>query len=52
MSYNLPILVYLRIVLDEHTTPLANPGAGFIESTWLIAMIHKVEAAYREYGTI
>jgi hypothetical protein len=52
MSYNLPILLYLRVVLDEHTIPLADPGTGFIESVWLIAMIHKVEAAYREYGTI
>ena len=52
MRYNLPILIYLRIVLDEHTIPLATPGTGMVEAVWLIDMIHKVEATYREYGTI
>lgn len=52
MSYNLPILLYLRIVLDEHTIPLADPRTGLVESVWLLNMIQKVEAAYREYGTL
>ena len=52
MSYNLPILDYLREVLDEHTRPLEDPGAGIIEASWLVDMIHKVEAAYRAYGTL
>ena len=52
MSYNLPILLYLRAVLDEHTIPLEDPNSGYIEAVWLLEMIHKVEAAYREYGTL
>jgi len=52
MSCNLPILVYLRAVLDEHTIPLDPPGAGMIEAGWLIDMIHKVESTYRDYGTL
>ncbi len=52
MGYNLPILIYLRAVLDEHTIPLEQPGTGLVKAVWLIDMIHKVEAAYREYGTL
>jgi hypothetical protein len=52
MSYNLPILDYLRKVLDEHTLPLEDPGSGVIEAGWLVEMVQKVEATYRRYGTI
>ncbi len=52
MSYNLPIILYLRMVLEEHTIPLKDPGTGMVEAVWLIDMIHKVEATYRDYGTL
>jgi hypothetical protein len=52
MSYNMPILDYLREVLDEHTQPLDDPRAGVIEAGWLVDMIHEVEVAYRAYGTL
>lgn len=52
MGYNLPMLLYIRTVLDEHTIPLEGPGVELIEAVWLIDMLHKVEAAYRQYGTL
>ena len=52
MSYSLPMLFYLQLVLDEHTIPLEDPNTGLIEAVWLLDMIRKVEAAYRDYGTI
>ena len=42
-----PILKYMREVLDDHTIPLEDLGAGLVEAVWLIKMIHKVEEAYR-----
>jgi len=52
MNYNLPILDYLREVLEEHIIPLEDPGTGLVTAEWLVTMIHKVEDVYREYGTI
>lgn len=42
-----PLLEYMREVLNEHTLPLADRGAGLVEATWLIDMIHKVEEHYK-----
>ena len=42
-----PLITYMRKVLDEHTLPLADKGAGLVEATWLIDMIHKVEECYK-----
>ncbi len=52
MSYNLPMLLYIRTVLYEHTIPLEDPNTGMIEAGWLIDMLHSVEATYREYETL
>ncbi len=52
MRYNLPILDYLRKILDEHILPLEDPGSGVVEAPWLVDMIQEVEAIYRRYGTI
>ncbi len=52
MRYNLPILDYLRTVLDEHTLPLEDPGSGVIKARWLVEMVQTVEAVYKRYGTI
>ena len=41
------MLEYMRKVLDEHTIPLADKGAGLIEATWLVDMIHKTEERYK-----
>lgn len=43
----LPILAYLREVLDEHTLPLEQPGTGMIEARWLLEMIGEVERVYK-----
>jgi hypothetical protein len=45
-----PILEYMREVLNEHTLPLADKGAGLIEATWLVDMIHKTEERYKTNG--
>jgi hypothetical protein len=50
MSERLPMLVYLREVLDEHTLPLEDMNAGMIEAVWLIYMINTVETVYRSKG--
>jgi hypothetical protein len=42
-----PMIEYMRKVLDEHTIPLADKGAGLVEATWLVDMIHKVEERYK-----
>jgi hypothetical protein len=42
-----PILDYMRKVLDEHTLPLADRGAGLVDAPWLVDMIHKVEEVYK-----
>jgi hypothetical protein len=47
MSERLPMLVYLREVLDEHTLPLEDMNAGMIEASWLVYLICKVERVYR-----
>ncbi len=52
MKYNLPILDYLREVLDEHTLPLEDYKAGIITAGWLVNMIHEVEGVYKDYGTL
>lgn len=41
------LITYMREVLDEHTLPLSDKGAGLVEATWLIDMIHKVEECYK-----
>jgi hypothetical protein len=45
-----PMIEYMREVLDEHTLPLADKGAGLVEATWLIDMIHKTEERYKTNG--
>lgn len=47
----LPMLSYLREVLDEHTLPLEDMNAGMVEATWLIYMIVDVEKVYRSNGS-
>lgn len=47
----LPMLAYLREVLDEHTLPLEDMNAGMVEATWLIYLIVDVEKVYRSNGT-
>ena len=47
----LPMLSYLREVLDEHTLPLEDMNAGMVEATWLIYMIVNVEKVYRSNGS-
>ncbi len=42
-----PMIEYMRKVLDEHTIPLADKGAGLIEATWLVDMINKTEQCYK-----
>jgi hypothetical protein len=42
-----PLLDYMRDVLEEHTLPLADKGAGLVEATWLVDMIHKTEERYK-----
>ncbi len=46
-----PMIAYMREVLDEHTIPLADKGAGLIEATWLVDMIHAVEEHYKKNDT-
>lgn len=48
----LPIIRYLREVLNEHTLPLEQPGAGMIEAVWLVDMLHVVEGVYRAHGSL
>ena len=47
---NLPLLNYLREVLDEHTLPLEDSNAGIIEAHWLIDLIKNVELGYKNNG--
>ena len=51
MSERLPMLVYLREILDEHTLPLEDMNAGMIEAVWLIYLINQVESVYRSNGS-
>jgi len=46
----LPMLTYLREVLDEHTRPMDDMNAGMIEAIWLIRVIQTVEKVYRSNG--
>ncbi|MBD3261012.1 MAG: hypothetical protein GF334_04920 [Candidatus Altiarchaeales archaeon] len=48
----LPLIKYLRKVLDEHTLPLEDPGVSMIEAGWLVDMIVKVEKVYRANGSL
>ena len=41
------MIIYMRKILDEHTLPLADKGAGLVEAGWLIDMIHKTEECYK-----
>lgn len=52
MSYNLPMLFYLRLVLDEHTISIDNSNTGITTATWLVEMFQKVQMTYHEYDTI
>ena len=45
-----PMMSYLREVLDEHTIPLEDPGTGIIEAVWLAKMLHETDAVYRQNG--
>ena len=47
----LPMLTYLREVLDEHTLPLEDMHAGMIEAVWLIYLITTVEKVYKDNGS-
>lgn len=47
-----PMIDYMRKILDEHTIPLSDKGAGLVEATWLIDMIHKVERCYKKNGSL
>lgn len=49
---NLPIIAYLREVLDEHTLPLEDNNAGIIEARWLVDLIQRVEQDYRNNGLL
>lgn len=51
MSGRLPMLVYLREILDEHTLPLDDMNAGMIEAVWLVYLINQVERVYRSNGS-
>ena len=51
MSERLPMLVYLREVLDEHTLPLDDMNAGMIEAVWLVYLINQVERVYKSNGS-
>lgn len=51
-NHSTPLIRYMREVLEDHTLPLEDLGAGLIEAVWLIHMINKVEKLYRENGTI
>ncbi len=39
----LPLLKYMREVLDEHTIPLEDTSVGMIEAVWLIHLLNEVE---------
>lgn len=45
-----PMIRYLRKVLDEHTLPLADEGAGIIDAGWLVDMLFKLEEYYRTHA--
>ena len=47
----LPMIRYMREILDEHTLPLEDMGAGMIEAIWLIHMINTVERVYKSNGS-
>jgi hypothetical protein len=51
MSERLPMLVYLREILDEHTLPLDDMNAGMIEAVWLVYLINQVERVYKSNGS-
>jgi len=51
MSERLPMLVYLREILDEHTLPLDDMNAGMIEAVWLVYLINHVERVYKSNGS-
>ena len=48
----LPMLGYLREVLDEHTLPLEGSNASLVEAMWLIDMIEELEAGYKSDGLL
>lgn len=50
---DLPLLAHIGTVLDEHTTPVDEPGIdGEIEAAWIIHVLCAVQRKYKEYGTI
>ena len=51
MSERLPMLGYLREVLEEHSLPREDMNAGMIEAVWLIYLISQVESVYRSNGS-
>ena len=47
----LPMLKYMRKVLEEHSIPLEDMNACMIEAVWLIHMINEVEEVYKANGS-
>lgn len=48
----LPLISYMREVLDEHTIPLEDLGGNIIEAAWLVKMLNSVEDVYRNNGSL
>jgi len=47
----LPMLKYMREVLDDHSIPLEDMNACMIEAVWLIHMVNKTEEVYNNNGS-
>ena len=52
MEQSIPILKYMRTVLDDHTIPLEDIGTGMIEAVWLIDMINVTVEENKKNGTL
>lgn len=52
MSFQSPMLKYLREILDEHTILIEGMQGGVIEAIWLVVLIHNVEEVYRKNGLL
>jgi len=51
MYNNLPILRYLREVLEEHIIILEDLKTGLVKAPWLVDMIREVEVTYKRHGS-
>ena len=47
----LPMLRYIREVLEDHTLPLEGTTARIIEAIWLIHMLNTMERVYKSNGS-